>query len=100
MCSDLNGFLGNRTLNYVNSSLKVDEYRLGIAAVEQARQEWDLAKRIFEQVSEPELVDYAIYMMQATECRYMYLLRKMKEKQDPSSLPIRVNDILTPLEMD
>lgn len=48
--------------------------------VEQARQDWLAAKSYFETVSEPELVDHAIYLIEAAETRYMYLLHKARKQ--------------------
>lgn len=50
-----------------------------VEQIELARKEWDLAKCQLDQMSEPELVDYAIYRLQAAERRYMYLLKKADE---------------------
>jgi hypothetical protein len=47
-------------------------------AVEEARTAWQNARRYFECVSEPDLVDQAIYSMEAAERKYMYLLRLAK----------------------
>lgn len=43
-----------------------------------AKKEWENAKNIFENVSDPDLVDYAIYNVDAKEKRYMYLLKQIK----------------------
>ena len=47
--------------------------------VEQAKQEWQDAKKRFNEVSDPDLVDYAIYALEAAERRYIYLLKKARE---------------------
>lgn len=47
-------------------------------AVEAARREWLACRAYFDCVSDPELVDHAIYAVQAAERKYMYLLRKAK----------------------
>lgn len=47
--------------------------------VEEAKKEWLAAKDYFENVSEPELIDYAIHSMEATEKRYNFLLKKLKQ---------------------
>lgn len=52
-----------------------DYYKL----VEQARQEWHGARQRFEQISDPDLIDHAIYAIESTERRYMYLLKKARE---------------------
>ena len=43
--------------------------------IQEARDEWYQAQNYFENVSEPDLVDYAIYKAEAAKKRYMYLLK-------------------------
>lgn len=52
-------------------------------AVEEARVEWSAARRYFEIVSEPDLIDQAIYSLQAAERKYMYLLKLAKLQGAP-----------------
>lgn len=47
-------------------------------SLKKAKKEWENAKNIFENVSNPDLVDYAIYNIDASEKRYMYLLKQIK----------------------
>ena len=47
--------------------------------VYQAWLNWQNAQRYFEYVSDPELVDYAIYSLEATRRFYVYMLRKVQE---------------------
>ncbi len=54
----------------------VDYFKL----VECARQEWQDAKQRFDQISDPDLIDHAIYSIEAAEKRYMYLLKKAREE--------------------
>lgn len=49
-------------------------------ALEQARQDWLAANRLFDYATEPELVDYAIYSLQAAERQYVYLWKKARER--------------------
>lgn len=51
-----------------------------IRCIRHAMEEWNQAQKFFECVSEPELIDYAIYRIEASKKRYMYLLKKAKEK--------------------
>lgn len=44
-----------------------------------ARQEWLETKNYFNNVSDPELVDHASYLMRAAESKYMYLLKQYKK---------------------
>ena len=48
--------------------------------VEEARQDWQGARKRFEQISDPDLVDHAIYALEAAERRYVYLLKKAREE--------------------
>lgn len=43
-----------------------------------ARKEWEYAKNIFENVSDPDLIDYAIYNVKAAEKKYTYLIKQIK----------------------
>ncbi|HEY8486553.1 MAG TPA: DUF2508 family protein [Limnochordales bacterium] len=43
--------------------------------VERARADWLAARNAFEFATEPELVDSAIFALQAAERRYVYLLK-------------------------
>lgn len=46
-----------------------------LADVEGARREWLNAKAFFDHVTDPDLIDMAIYSIEAAEKRYMYLLK-------------------------
>ncbi len=46
--------------------------------VTRAREEWLAARALFENVSDPDLVDHAIHLITATEKKYAYLLRQAK----------------------
>ena len=48
--------------------------------IEEAKEEWQEARNYFDLVSDPELVDYAIYLLGAAERKYQYLL-KMKQQE-------------------
>ena len=58
----------------------VDDKKDLYISLENARKEWEEAKNIFENVSEPDLVDYAIYNIEAAEKKYVYLIRKIKSE--------------------
>jgi len=47
-------------------------------SIAKARDEWLAAKNYFEIVSDPDLVDHAIYLLEAAERKYMYLLKRAK----------------------
>lgn len=47
--------------------------------IQKAHNEWKMAKNIFNNASEPDLIDFAIYNMEAAEKKYVYLMKKAKE---------------------
>lgn len=48
--------------------------------IEEAKEEWQEAREYFDLVSDPELVDYAIYLLGAAERKYQYLLKMKQQK--------------------
>ncbi len=44
-----------------------------------AHKEWRDKENFFEAVTDPDLIDYAIYDIEASKLKYIYLLKKMKE---------------------
>ena len=50
-----------------------------INSIHHAIEEWYTAQQFFENVSEPELVDYAVYNLEASRKKYIYLLKKAKD---------------------
>ena len=49
-------------------------------AAETARKEWLRAISCFDQVVDPDLIDYATYSLRAAERKYVYLLKKAREE--------------------
>ena len=47
--------------------------------LEQAWREWRHARLYFNNVTDPDLIDYAIFNMGATEKKYIYLLKRARE---------------------
>ncbi len=50
-----------------------------IEIIRRAREEWQSAETTFNSVSDPGLVDFAIYNVEATKAKYIYLLKQAKE---------------------
>lgn len=48
-------------------------------AIEKARAEWIAARTYFDNVTDPDLIDHAIFAIEAAERKYMYLLRHAEE---------------------
>ena len=51
-----------------------------LATLKTAREDWLGAKNLFECAADPQLVEYAVYQMEASRRRYMYLLRLAGEE--------------------
>lgn len=43
---------------------------------------WHSAQEYFENVSDPDLIEYAIYDLETAKRRYMYLLKRVRIKED------------------
>lgn len=57
---------------------KVPEF---LASVETARREWLVARAYFDSVTDPDLIDHAIFSIEAAEKKYMYLLKRAKDME-------------------
>ncbi|KEO81457.1 YaaL family protein [Tumebacillus flagellatus] len=55
--------------------------------IEAARKEWAIAQQHIDHVCEPELIDHAIYYLEAAERKYGYLLREAKKRYKAQELP-------------
>lgn len=47
--------------------------------IEQAHKDWQAAVDLFNDVSDPDLIDHSIYALEAAEEKYSYLIKKAKE---------------------
>ena len=50
-----------------------------IMAVNDARQEWYNAQNLFDHAEDPDLIDHAIFALEAAQKKYVYLHKKAKE---------------------
>jgi hypothetical protein len=81
----LNNYLGKLTgringlFHNIRSEVINSDNQEMLRCVQKAMEEWCEAEQFFENVSDPELVDYAIYRIEACKKKYMYLLKKAKE---------------------
>ena len=55
---------------------KQDDFDRHAEDVRKALSEWQEAKRYFENVSDPDLVEYAVYQVEAARRRYVLMLRR------------------------
>ncbi|MGE5582957.1 MAG: YaaL family protein [Bacillota bacterium] len=76
------GILGRAFLGIIGMfALKSGEEPLPglMEDLESARREWKHARLYFNSVTDPDLIDYAIFYMGATEKKYVYLLKQARE---------------------
>lgn len=58
---------------------KKDNHEEFFAAIAKARQEWYDAQNYFENVVEQDLIDHAIYKMEAAKSKYVYMIKHAKQ---------------------
>lgn len=64
----------------LTQSVTVDDEKPQIMqAVDEALQQWERARSYFNDVTDPDLIDHAIYEIEAAERKYVYLLRRAQE---------------------
>ncbi|GIM45997.1 hypothetical protein DNHGIG_15460 [Collibacillus ludicampi] len=65
-----------------------NEERLLIEEIEKAKEEWLQAQSRLDCVTDPELIDHAIFLIEAAEKKYMYLLRKARKQGIVKEIPM------------
>ncbi len=73
----LQAFFGNKNIE----EEQLEDKQELIESVHVAKREWQAAQIYFESVSEPDLVDYAIYKMETARRKYMYLLKLARKEE-------------------
>lgn len=73
--------IANGLVNKIKREEKT-ERQIIIESLQDAKQEWKDQEEYFQHVTEPELVDYAIYQIEASRLKYIYLLKKIKEIEE------------------
>ncbi len=49
-----------------------------VFVIEEAKKEWEEARHLLDYVEDPDLIDHAIYSIQAAEKKYVYLYKQAK----------------------
>lgn len=72
----------NSSLHFITKNLvsKKDENKEFIQNLKKAHWDWQKSQIFFQNVSDPDLVDYAIYKMEASRLKYIYLLKQARKK--------------------
>lgn len=74
---NINQFINRLKNNFASSEINEDEKFL--EQLNKAHEEWQHAELYFQSVTEPDLIDYAIYKMEASRTKYVYLLKQARE---------------------
>ena len=56
-----------------------DEIEEILENLEHAHNEWKKKEKFFQEVTDPDLIDVAIYELEASKIKYIYLLKKLRE---------------------
>ncbi|MGE5421670.1 MAG: DUF2508 family protein [Ignavibacteriales bacterium] len=54
--------------------------------VEVAKKDWQIAQMVFNEVNDPDLVDFAVYNLKAAEKKYTYLLKKLHAPEESNQV--------------
>lgn len=63
------------------------ERRAVLKALMQARHEMDVALSCFQESTDPEVIDHAIFLMEAAKKKYSYFLKKARQSNLFASVP-------------
>jgi len=62
----------------IGDDIRTEEDKM-VDIIRSAHEEWKNAESFFQNVTEPDLVDHAIYRMEAARTRYTYLMKQARE---------------------
>jgi len=83
------GYFKKFLLSYLKKEDKGKTDNSLVEIIDRAKEEWLDAGRIFEEVTDPMLIDYAVYQLKASEKKYMYLI-KIAKKENNRNYQIRI----------
>lgn len=63
----------------VNAQQKLEEEKL-IKMIKEAHKEWENSETYFNNATDPDLIDYAIFKVEANRTKFRYLIKQAKEK--------------------
>lgn len=77
-----NGFLNNIGTFYAQvingEDIRTEEDKM-VDTIKSAHEEWKNAESFFQSATDPDLIDYAIYRVEAAKTRYTYLMKVARE---------------------
>lgn len=75
-------FLKGLFKNLIKRNQGLSEEEKILNSVREAHREWLNKEEYFNHATDPDLVDFAIYDIEASRRKYTYLLKKMKEEKN------------------
>lgn len=70
-----------RSRDVPGAGTESDEQAALLSEIEQTREEWLRALHWLDNAVEPEMIDHAIYTIQAAQRKYEYLMRLARDRQ-------------------
>ena len=70
------------------SKVKTSEEDVYLEALKQAQKEYDMAMCHFDEATEPEIIDEAIFRMKAARKKYSYFLRMYRSQKASAYLEV------------
>lgn len=69
-------------LKLVGRDDKKDDREVILKSLKEAEKEWKTKEEYFNHATDPDLVDFAIYDIEASRRKYSYLLKKLKKEKN------------------
>ncbi|HLR21514.1 MAG TPA: DUF2508 family protein [Tissierellaceae bacterium] len=66
----------------LRDGVELNEKERLIRSAKEAHKEWLAKEEYFNDVTDPDLVDFAIYDIEASKRKYTYLLKKVKKEKN------------------
>lgn len=61
------------------------EYSAILRLVENAKLDWQFSAKLLNEATDPDLIDYAVYLIKSNEARYRYLLKLARQEHSGSA---------------
>lgn len=78
--NELNSFLEELYDRFHLREDRLDDSEALVGMVQKAHEEWQDAEKFFNSITDPDLIDHAIYRLEAAKSRYIYLLKLAKKE--------------------
>ncbi|MCK4258806.1 MAG: YaaL family protein [Halanaerobiales bacterium] len=70
------------------TDFRVDKNNL-LNEITDAKNEWVQAQTYFQNVIDPDLIDHAIYLLEAAEAKYSYLLKQARDSSSSHTIIVK-----------